>query len=126
VDTAGEKSTVLPGPTGESNTLTLEPRGLVLCLGPSDADRDVQIQLAEAAGNATLVSNDLSGEFDAVMYFGDDLDSVRAELSHRDGAIVPLITSRGEAIRLSVERHVCIDTTAAGGNASLMASAQEG
>ena len=28
----------LPGPTGEANTLTLAPRGRVLCLGP-DAER---------------------------------------------------------------------------------------
>jgi RHH-type proline utilization regulon transcriptional repressor/proline dehydrogenase/delta 1-pyrroline-5-carboxylate dehydrogenase len=125
VDPTGEDVRMLPGPTGESNFLTLEPRGLVLCLGPTDADRDLQIELAEAAGNATLVANAFGVDVDAVMYFGDDIDFIRAELSARDGAIIPLITSPLEAIRLSVERHVCIDTTAAGGNASLMASAQE-
>ena len=46
-------------------------------------------------------------------------------LSRREGAIVPLVTSPADADRLCVERHVCIDTTAAGGNASLMSAAQE-
>ena len=116
---------VLPGPTGESNTLSLEPRGIVLCLGPTDADRAAQVDLAEAAGNATLVSDDLDAGVDAVMYFGPDVASVRRTLSQRDGAIVPLIASPSDAGRLFVERHVCIDTTAAGGNASLMSAAQE-
>ena len=44
----------LPGPTGEANTLTLVPRGRVLCLGP-DADTLLsQAVQALAAGNAVL------------------------------------------------------------------------
>ena len=44
-------------------------------------------------------------------------------LSARTGAIIPLLTSSDDSARLLVERHVCIDTTAAGGNATLMAQA---
>jgi RHH-type transcriptional regulator, proline utilization regulon repressor / proline dehydrogenase / delta 1-pyrroline-5-carboxylate dehydrogenase len=45
----------LPGPTGESNTLRLRPRGVVLCLGGGSMDSyDRQIALALAAGNAII------------------------------------------------------------------------
>ena len=62
---------------------------------------------------------------DAVMHFGDEatLRPWRQALARRDGAIVPLITSEVDASRLIVERHVCIDTTASGGNAELLAGA---
>jgi RHH-type proline utilization regulon transcriptional repressor/proline dehydrogenase/delta 1-pyrroline-5-carboxylate dehydrogenase len=45
----------LPGPTGESNTLRLKGRGIVLCLGGGTeaADRR-QLALALAAGNAVI------------------------------------------------------------------------
>jgi RHH-type proline utilization regulon transcriptional repressor/proline dehydrogenase/delta 1-pyrroline-5-carboxylate dehydrogenase len=63
--------------------------------------------------------------FEAVAFFGegDDLAAVRKALAGRDGAILPLLTSPGDVARLQLERQVCIDTTAAGGNASLMAEA---
>ncbi len=48
----------LPGPTGESNTLRLRPRGVVLCLGGGDMDSyDRQIALALAAGNAIICTD---------------------------------------------------------------------
>jgi RHH-type proline utilization regulon transcriptional repressor/proline dehydrogenase/delta 1-pyrroline-5-carboxylate dehydrogenase len=42
-------------------------------------------------------------------------------LAQRDGVILPLITEADFADRCHLERHVCIDTTAAGGNAALLA-----
>lgn len=45
----------------------------------------------------------------------------RQALARRDGPIMPMITDAGAAIRLVVERHVCIDATAVGGNAALVA-----
>jgi RHH-type proline utilization regulon transcriptional repressor/proline dehydrogenase/delta 1-pyrroline-5-carboxylate dehydrogenase len=45
----------------------------------------------------------------------------RQALAGREGVLVPLITETNAAERLIVERHLCIDTTAAGGNASLIA-----
>ena len=39
------------------------------------------------------------------------------------GPLIPLLTSVDDASRLLLERHVCIDTTAAGGNATLMSQA---
>jgi len=49
--------------------------------------------------------------------------ALRRALADREGAIVPLITTAGDVSRYVIERHVCIDTTAAGGNASLLAAA---
>ena len=41
-------------------------------------------------------------------------------LSKRDGALLPLITEENFDHQCLVERHVCNDTTAAGGNVSLL------
>ena len=49
---------------------------------------------------------------------------LRIALAKRDGAIVPLETQTISPERYMVERHLCIDTTAAGGNASLLATAE--
>ncbi|APE30817.1 bifunctional proline dehydrogenase/L-glutamate gamma-semialdehyde dehydrogenase [Halomonas aestuarii] len=49
---------------------------------------------------------------------------LRIALAKRDGAIVPLETQIISPERYAVERHLCIDTTAAGGNASLLATAE--
>jgi RHH-type transcriptional regulator, proline utilization regulon repressor / proline dehydrogenase / delta 1-pyrroline-5-carboxylate dehydrogenase len=115
----------LPGPTGESNRLHAVPRGTVLCLGPSEADLLAQRRMAEAAGCDVLTGGLESGPFDAVAWFGDDarLREVRQALSLREGALVPILASPEDIGRLQLERHVCVDTTAAGGNASLMAVA---
>ena len=49
---------------------------------------------------------------------------LRVALAKRDGAIVSLETQTIAPERYVVERHLCIDTTAAGGNASLLATAE--
>jgi len=43
-------------------------------------------------------------------------------MAQREGPIVPLETQVIAPSRFIIERHLCIDTTAAGGNASLLAS----
>jgi RHH-type proline utilization regulon transcriptional repressor/proline dehydrogenase/delta 1-pyrroline-5-carboxylate dehydrogenase len=48
--------------------------------------------------------------------------ALRIALSQRVGPIVPLVTETIAPERYVLERHLCIDTTAAGGNASLLAS----
>ncbi|MGB5863322.1 MAG: bifunctional proline dehydrogenase/L-glutamate gamma-semialdehyde dehydrogenase PutA [Sulfitobacter sp.] len=48
--------------------------------------------------------------------------NLRIALSKRDGAILPLVTESIAPERYILERHLCIDTTAAGGNASLLAT----
>ncbi|MBU2965561.1 bifunctional proline dehydrogenase/L-glutamate gamma-semialdehyde dehydrogenase PutA [Amphritea sp. 2_MG-2023] len=52
------------------------------------------------------------------------LQAYRVALASREGVIIPLITERHAADRFSLERHLCIDTTAAGGNASLIAASE--
>ncbi len=137
----------LPGPTGESNRLQLVPRGLVLCLG---GDPDTVIGHAVQArlmGNKVLViaadvADRLRGiddidaldgtldpdhltslEIDAVAASGpeDWLRRLRRALAARDGKIVPLVIEGIYPEAFVLERAVCIDTTAAGGNAALLA-----
>jgi RHH-type proline utilization regulon transcriptional repressor/proline dehydrogenase/delta 1-pyrroline-5-carboxylate dehydrogenase len=50
---------------------------------------------------------------------------MRRALAARSGPIVPQITEAEIATRCQVERHHCIDTTAAGGNASLLSEVAE-
>lgn len=132
----------LPGPTGESNRLSLHPRGTILCLGPRAEDAIAQAEIALSAGCAAItVAPDAQGEnaidgflvrsaithlqgVDAVALWStqDDLRAVRKALAERQGEILPLLASKNMFDRCLIERHVCIDTTAAGGNASLLAS----
>ena len=143
----------LPGPTGESNRLSFAPRGAVLCLGPgADAVRR-QVAAAREAGNAVVAVADgasaaltvhaadpfvvvLDGQvapdllvtvpgIAAVACAADRnvLAAMRAALARRAGPILPLITEPDAPERYVLERHLCVDTTAAGGNASLLAAA---
>jgi RHH-type proline utilization regulon transcriptional repressor/proline dehydrogenase/delta 1-pyrroline-5-carboxylate dehydrogenase len=41
-------------------------------------------------------------------------------LSQRTGPILPLITGQPDVGHALEERHICIDTTASGGNAALL------
>ena len=42
-------------------------------------------------------------------------------LAARKGAILPLVTGHPDRAHVCHERHLCVDTTAAGGNADLLA-----
>jgi RHH-type proline utilization regulon transcriptional repressor/proline dehydrogenase/delta 1-pyrroline-5-carboxylate dehydrogenase len=56
-----DRGVELPGPTGESNTLRLKGRGVVLCLGGgSEASSRSQIARALAAGNALVAISPLA------------------------------------------------------------------
>ncbi len=136
-------TTSLPGPTGESNRLSTYPRGTVLCLGPGREAATAQRRIAEANGCAAFVLtpgwegdrgldgalplpalSDLGG-FDLLAFWSEDpaaQHAVRVALSRRKGAILALAQGRDDLAHLCrVERHVCIDTTASGGNARLLA-----
>jgi len=151
--TIGE-ATSLPGPTGESNRLSLHPRGRIICLGPGAQACRSQAAEALAQGCAVLMIapgvspmglgappgrlvaldgiasaraiGGISGLQGVVMWAGDDdLRPYRRALAGRDGPLVPLIAEKDVAGRYGIERHICIDTTAAGGNASLLSEAEE-
>jgi RHH-type proline utilization regulon transcriptional repressor/proline dehydrogenase/delta 1-pyrroline-5-carboxylate dehydrogenase len=138
---------VLPGPTGERNELSFFPRGVVLCAA-TRVDVLLNQLLAVLATNnipaiaetsARLIPDGLPDAVRRTIRLIDnietaDLDLALAEtammnalcplLAKRDGAIVNIIDTRAEhAIplwRLVTERAICVNTTAAGGNASLM------
>jgi len=136
----------LPGPTGERNTLAYVPRGNIACFA---AHADVllnQIAAALATGNRALVVEsavpaDLPGDVKSAIQTIKSADiakadfqialvesslgaKLRPELAARDGAIVSVIDTTEEGDiplwRLVAERALCVNTTAAGGNASLM------
>jgi len=135
-------STALPGPTGESNRLSVYGRGTVLCLGPGAEAAREQATIALANGcyavavapglglaegiNGQLdpaALTDLAG-IDLVAFWGDEAASrtLRRALAARKGRLIGLASGHDLAERCRLERHVCIDTTAAGGNASLLAA----
>jgi RHH-type proline utilization regulon transcriptional repressor/proline dehydrogenase/delta 1-pyrroline-5-carboxylate dehydrogenase len=135
----------MPGPTGESNRLTHWPRGLVLCLGPTVQAARLQAGIARRMGCAALVvvpgataPEGVDGFLDrdalrtlvgvqvvALWSEASDLRRARQALAQRPGALVPLVSTSDLESYCVHERHTCIDTTAAGGNASLLATTED-
>jgi RHH-type transcriptional regulator, proline utilization regulon repressor / proline dehydrogenase / delta 1-pyrroline-5-carboxylate dehydrogenase len=125
----------LPGPTGESNRLSLHPRAPLRCLGPgSDAARDQAAKVRALGGIAVEAAGRLPAEvlttldgFSGVLWWGPEAEAralVQA-LAARKGPILPLITGLPDRGHVTEARHLCIDTTASGGNAALLAEAGE-
>ncbi len=132
----------LPGPTGESNRLSTFGKGVVLCVGPSAEAADVQAAAAESVNcQAVRIASGVSGDhaidgtfdpaliadlkgFDAAVLWSDNDEAraIRTALADREGMLIPLIQTADVASVCIKERHICIDTTAAGGNASLLAA----
>ncbi|OHU89264.1 MULTISPECIES: bifunctional proline dehydrogenase/L-glutamate gamma-semialdehyde dehydrogenase PutA [Pseudoalteromonas] len=156
--------TTLPGPTGESNTLHLEPRGCVVCYADKSTSFNfwaISIITALAAGNTVItVASELF--YEEAQAFRDKFIStgiaegvfqvakpnqLQAILAHphlsgavvaarssrlgyfsqqlaaRSGAILPVISAEYYDTlinRLVTEKTISIDTTASGGNTSLM------
>ncbi|WP_436399249.1 bifunctional proline dehydrogenase/L-glutamate gamma-semialdehyde dehydrogenase PutA [Roseobacter sp. S98] len=123
----------LPGPTGESNRLSTLPRAPLLCMGPGDAAAAAQARAVRALGGVAV---ETTGRIDpasltdgpawgGVLWWGDTDTARRIEqaLAARKGAIIPLIPGRPDEARVRAERHVCVDTTASGGNAALLGAA---
>jgi len=139
----------LPGPTGESNRLSFTPRGAVLCAPATSAGLLNQLAAALATGNRALVlaptpesipANLPAAVKERVRFVGkEEIDAadvaialvetglaglLRTQLAARPGAIVGIVDTDAlvpvDLWRLVAERAVCVNTTAAGGNASLM------
>ena len=148
----------LPGPTGETNTLRLGPRGILVCLGGGGDDHDLerQVVMSLASGNGAIVACDdarrahitnvvsslekaglpselvqfiseneisayLHAEIDGCVCSGDRRVVAGEILCRRDGPILPVLHPDDDPERFCVERTLTINTTAAGGNASLLA-----
>ncbi len=136
-DRFGERSrvgvaAVLPGPTGERNVYTLQPRERVLCLAGDDGDRLVQLAAVLAVGSRALWPRetaparaqlpegvreriDLADEwtaptarFDAVLHHGsaDELLHVGRVLAARAGPIVGVEGLRPGETTVPLERLV--------------------
>lgn len=129
--TEGEQIDLMefPGPTGEANTLRIMQRGPILCMGPGIEAMQRQIEMVEelegiAVGtHGTLNSEELVKleNIHGVIWWGEDSEAYAQALSNRTGPIIPLITDSPDLGHVAHERHLCIDTTAAGGNTRLLA-----
>ena len=141
------KTLTLPGPTGERNTLSFAPRGKILCAADDVSALLNQLAAVLATGNTAVVpamqsklipaglpqvvhqAIDVSGDIAAAdihlaLVDAPVITQWRNVLAARDGALVPLVPTAEDAPialwRLVAERALCVNTTAAGGNASLM------
>jgi RHH-type proline utilization regulon transcriptional repressor/proline dehydrogenase/delta 1-pyrroline-5-carboxylate dehydrogenase len=139
----------LPGPTGEKNRLSFYARGVVLCAAHSTKGMLNQLAAAMATGNRVFVlaasqvtmPEDLPPpvkdrirfigaaevnhcEFEIALVETGLQGKLRSQLAERTGAIVGIVDTDASSPvpvwRLVAERAVCVNTTAAGGNASLM------
>ena len=139
---------VLPGPTGEDNQLSFVARGTVAGVASTLAGAVHQLLAAIASGNRIVMNEspaahplraslpaalqsqlecvrDWDGRnIGAVLFDGDaqQAGDLRIQLAARHGPILSLLqaTPHYDLSRLVHERTVSVNTTAAGGNASLM------
>ncbi|HEY9038733.1 MAG TPA: bifunctional proline dehydrogenase/L-glutamate gamma-semialdehyde dehydrogenase PutA [Roseovarius sp.] len=121
---------LMPGPTGESNRLTSHARPPLLCMGPGREAAKAQARSVMALGGMAVEATgtvppealtSLTG-FSGALYWGDEATArpYAQALAARNGPILPLITGLPDSGHVLIERHVCVDTTAAGGNAALL------
>jgi RHH-type proline utilization regulon transcriptional repressor/proline dehydrogenase/delta 1-pyrroline-5-carboxylate dehydrogenase len=139
----------LPGPTGERNSLSFVARGVVLCAASTTGALLNQLAAALATGNRAVVVassqallpaglppevsdrievvgsvENCQYEYQIALAEANIAPALRPALAAFTGAIVGVIETSGDAAiplwRLVAERAVCVNTTAAGGNASLM------
>jgi RHH-type proline utilization regulon transcriptional repressor/proline dehydrogenase/delta 1-pyrroline-5-carboxylate dehydrogenase len=119
----------MPGPTGELNRLRTMQRGPILCLGPGITFVEDQIAIVNKLGGMPIgIDGVISPEeltnienIAAVIWWGENARDYLIALANRSGPIISLITEEPDLSHVVHERHICIDTTAAGGNAKLLA-----
>ncbi len=146
----------LPGPTGESNTLSIHARGILVCYAETPNNLHDQFEKTLLTGNGIIVAipdalrpfttelkskycnlgipkkliniqpdtqlkNILAQDIDGAVVDGKYSQSVADYLCRKEGPILPCLSLRDDIERFVIERTVTIDTTAAGGNASLLA-----
>jgi RHH-type proline utilization regulon transcriptional repressor/proline dehydrogenase/delta 1-pyrroline-5-carboxylate dehydrogenase len=138
---------VLPGPTGERNELSFAARGTVLCTAtrvdallnqliavlatnnipavPKASANLIPAGLPQAVREQIRLIDQLQTDhFDFALVESTQIAELRPQLATRGGAIINVIETKAEQAiplwRLVAERAVCTNTTAAGGNASLM------
>jgi RHH-type proline utilization regulon transcriptional repressor/proline dehydrogenase/delta 1-pyrroline-5-carboxylate dehydrogenase len=137
----------LPGPVGERNLYACHPRGRIALVARTAEGLRAQIDAVRATGNSAVIAADSAqcewldgaealppiewsdaalaapGIAAALVEHAEDVRPVAEALARRDGAIVPLQLASAEGYVhawLVEEVSTSINTTAAGGNASLM------
>jgi RHH-type transcriptional regulator, proline utilization regulon repressor / proline dehydrogenase / delta 1-pyrroline-5-carboxylate dehydrogenase len=140
----------LPGPTGEQNTLCLKPRGQLILAGDAE-HLWAQVCACASSGNHGVIPRDVAAKFmtkfdsaelsiypnihvselsfselleqhiDGIIADGDGRTEIAKILARRSGPITALLSICDDPERYFHERTLTIDTTAAGGNASLLA-----
>lgn len=165
LDSTMAAALTLPGPTGESNQLCYDGRGLLFAHKPGQSTHCSWLHKlvgALAAGNSLLVtipeadkelfrhlevifdragmspdlvmeltpveqSQCLAYEHLAGVLSQGHHNGLRRALAGREGAILPLINTEQPFYldRLLLEKTISTDTTAAGGNASLMSMSED-
>jgi len=140
---------ILPGPTGEHNSLRFAPLERVVCVADMPAALMHQLLAALSHDVTTAVLFEASNQswlkqlpevvtarilpvthvgraaFDVMLFAGEDASAMqwRRRLAARGGVIVPLLRPEPfyDGTRLVRERALSINTAAAGGNVGLMA-----
>ncbi|WP_223424632.1 bifunctional proline dehydrogenase/L-glutamate gamma-semialdehyde dehydrogenase PutA [Tateyamaria pelophila] len=128
-----QRDVALPGPTGESNVLSHHAKPALLCIGPGAEAAKAQADAIRAlGGHAVMATGNIAPHdlttgpaYGGVIWWGD-MDTAKAmeqALAARKGPIIALITGQPDRAHALNERHICVDTTASGGNAALLGAA---
>lgn len=134
-----ENSLVLAGPTGESNHWQARPRDVVILINDQSNGAQEFSSLLMGLGCKTVIISEAQAATELLKHvFNVDADIVaclstapdtllgyRKQLAVSNEKLVPLVCGHHDSSRFLLERHVCIDTTAAGGNASLLGSVDQ-
>ena len=114
----------LPGPTGELNRYRWMPKQNLWSVGKpgrlAEQARQIGCQVIEIADWRAV--QDWSGCEGVLCESPEDLAAVRQCLARQNGPLIGLYTQHNVG-QWVCERHLCVDTTAAGGNAELLAQA---
>lgn len=139
----------LPGPVGERNVYALHPRGRILLMPQTSDELIEQLSAALATGNHAVIANvalrgelpdmphriaariswrndwQQAGPYNGALIGGDEAQrrAVMAEIAGLPGPILVVQAGPPRLDWLVEEVSTSINTTAAGGNASLMAMA---
>ena len=119
--------------TRMSNRLSTLARPALLCMGPGvDAAAEQARSVRALGGDAVLATGQIAPsalvdgpDFGGILWWGDadTAREIEQALAQRKGPILPLVRGLPDLARVRAERHVCVDTTASGGNAALLGAA---